>query len=156
MIFKKAGNRTARISSAITLASIGLLAVALQVMSPAASLAQETAPAKAPVASGLDVPTTKILAIGSFTAKATPNVWKPFLPAEARATTELYLDGKIDQWFLMQDHSGVVFILNVTDPAEAHALLDKLPLGQAGLMKFQLIPLGPLSPLRVLFSEPKK
>jgi hypothetical protein len=46
-----------------------------------------------------------------------------------------------------------VFILNLTDPKQAHDLLDKLPLGQAGLMEFQLIPLGPLSPLRALLSE---
>ena len=38
---------------------------------------------------------------------------------------------------------------------EAKALLDKLPLGQAGLMEFQFIPLGPLSPLRALLAEPK-
>jgi hypothetical protein len=49
-----------------------------------------------------------------------------------------------------------VFILNVTDPKEAKALLDKLPLGQAGLMEFQFIPLSPLSPLRALLAEPSK
>jgi hypothetical protein len=48
----------------------------------------------------------------------------------------------------------VVFIMNVTDPKEAHELLDKLPLGQAGLMEFQMIPLGPLSPLRTLLGAP--
>jgi hypothetical protein len=32
--------------------------------------------------------------------------------------------------------------LNVTDPKEAGELLEKLPLGRAGLMEFQLIPLG--------------
>jgi len=69
-----------------------------------------------------------------------------------RETARLYLAGKIDQWYIKQDQSGVVFILNVTDPKEAHELLDKLPLGQAGLMEFQMIPLGPLSPLRTLLS----
>jgi hypothetical protein len=102
------------------------------------------------------VPTTKLLAIGSFTAKATPNVWMPILPSEVRETVRLYLDGKIDQWYLKQDQSGVVFVMNLTDPQEAHALLDKLPLGQAGLMTFQFIPLGPISPLRLLLSGPAK
>jgi hypothetical protein len=36
----------------------------------------------------------------------------------------------------------------------AHALLEKLPLGQAGLMEFQLTPLGPMSPLGSLISAP--
>jgi len=44
----------------------------------------------------------------------------------------------------------VVFILNVTDPTVAHEMLEKLPLGQAHLMSFELIPLGPLNPLRRL------
>jgi hypothetical protein len=40
--------------------------------------------------------------------------------------------------------------LNVTDSAAAHEMLEKLPLGQAHLMNFELIPLGPLAPLRQL------
>ena len=44
----------------------------------------------------------------------------------------------------------MAFILNVTDPAAAHEALEKLPLGQARLMSFELIPLGPLNPLRRL------
>jgi hypothetical protein len=60
------------------------------------------------------------------------------------------LDGKIDQWFSLQGRSGVAFLLNVTDPAVAHDMLEKLPLGQAHLMSFELIPLAPLNPLRQL------
>ena len=50
----------------------------------------------------------------------------------------------------LADRRGVVFILNVTDPTVAHEMLEKLPLGQAHLMSFELIPLGPLNPLRRL------
>jgi hypothetical protein len=42
------------------------------------------------------------------------------LPNEVRETINLYLDGKIDQWYSLQDRRGVVFILNVTDPTVAH------------------------------------
>jgi hypothetical protein len=63
---------------------------------------------------------------------------------------------EIDQCYGMQDQSGVVFVMNVTDPSEAHELLDKPPLGQAGLMEFRFIPLGPISPLRLLLSQPAK
>jgi hypothetical protein len=104
----------------------------------------------------LAVPTTKLLAIGSFTAGAAPEAWKPLLPAEMRQTALLYLSGKIDQWYVKSDQSGVVFVLNVTEPADARALLDPLPLGRAGLMSFQFVPLGPLSPLRTLLGEPSK
>jgi hypothetical protein len=60
------------------------------------------------------------------------------------------LDGKIEQWYSLQDRRGVAFILNVTDPAAAHEMLENLPLGRAQLMSFELIPLGPLNPLRQL------
>jgi hypothetical protein len=68
-------------------------------------------------------------------------------------TAQLYLDGKIDQWFSRQDESGVVFLMNVVDLEEAHTLLENLPLGRAGMMTFDLIPLGPLKPLRFLLKS---
>ncbi|MET4220836.1 hypothetical protein ACVWWG_006321 [Bradyrhizobium sp. LB7.2] len=130
--------------------AVGLVTV-LAVISPTASFAQS-----APPSSSLDVPTTKLLAIGTFTAKGSPEQWKPLLPAEVRDTVRLYLAGKIDQWYLKQDQSGVVFMMNVTDPKEALELLGKFPFGQAGLMEFQIISLGPIAPLRVLLTDPAK
>jgi len=100
--------------------------------------------------------TTRVLAIGTWTAKATPETRPPIMPFEARDTMRLMLAGKIDQWFAKIDGSGAVFLMNVTDPAEAHALLEKLPLGQADMMTFQLIPVGPLWPLGLLLGEPNK
>ncbi len=136
----------------IRLRGFGILAAIVIAASPIALLAQTDRP----LDPALVAPTTKILAIGSFTAKATPGITKPVLPSEVRDTVKLYLDGKIDQWFVKQDQSGVVFLMNVTDLKEAHALLEKLPLGQAGLMEFQLIPLGPITPLRMLLGVPAK
>jgi hypothetical protein len=98
--------------------------------------------------------TTKVLAIGSWTVKATPEARSPIMPSEARDTMRLQLAGKIDEWFAKADGSGAVFLMNVTDPAEAHRLLEKLPLGQAGMMTFELIPVGPLWPLGLLLREP--
>ena len=95
-------------------------------------------------------PTTRILAIGTVNPGVDPAAVWSVLPNEVRETVKLYLDGKIDQWFSLQDRSGVAFILNVTDPAAAHDMLEKLPLGQAHLMSFELIPLAPLDPLRQL------
>jgi hypothetical protein len=140
----------------IKLASFGVFAAALITINPNALLAQSATGVEPPASVDLAVSATKLLAIGSFTAKATPNVWKPFLPSEVRETVRLYLAGKIDQWYVKSDQSGVVFVMNLTDPKEAQDLLGKLPMGQAGLMEFQFIPLGPLSPLRVLLTEPAK
>jgi hypothetical protein len=95
-------------------------------------------------------PTTKILAIGTIHSGVDQAKVLEILPNEVRETANLYLDGKIDQWYSLQDRRGVVFILNVTDPKVAHEMLEKLPLGQAHLMSFELIPLGPLNQLRRL------
>jgi hypothetical protein len=95
-------------------------------------------------------PTTRILAIGTINPGVDQAKVLEILPNEVRDTVNLYLDGKIDQWFSLQDRRGVVFILNVTDPKVAHEMLEKLPLGQAHLMSFELIPLAPLNQLRRL------
>ena len=100
------------------------------------------------------IPTTKILAIGHLTEKALNETERgPVMVNEVPATVRLYLDGKIEQWWIKPDLSGVVFILNLTDTKEAHEILEKLPLGVAGMMTFDLIPLGPLAPLRMLLKD---
>jgi hypothetical protein len=124
----------------ITLAS-GLAALLICLMSSGLGHAQSAAP---------PTPTTRILAIGTVNPGVDPAAARAILPTEVRETVKLYLDGKIDQWFSLQGRSGVAFILNVTDPAAAREMLEKLPLGQAHLMSFELIPLAPLNPLRQL------
>ena len=94
-------------------------------------------------------PTTKILAIGTINPGVDSAKVFAILPNEVRDTVDLYLNGKIDQWYSQQERRGVVFILNVTDPAAARDMLEKLPLGQAHLMSFELLPI-PLNQLRQL------
>ncbi|HEX4811063.1 MAG TPA: hypothetical protein VH325_19140 [Bryobacteraceae bacterium] len=108
---------------------------------------------QSPNPAGTSVPTTKILAIGRLSAPLTPDQRRSIMPKEVPDTVRLYLAGKIDQWYVRQDGKGVVFLLNVTSVEEANALLEKLPLGQAKLMDFDLIPLGPLNPLRLLLND---
>ena len=99
-------------------------------------------------------PTTKILAIGTINPGVDLAKVNAILPGEAKATVNLYLEGKIDQWYSLQDRKGVAFILNVTNLAVAHEMLEKLPLGQAHMMSFEFIPLGPLTPLHKLSEKP--
>jgi hypothetical protein len=99
------------------------------------------------------VPTTKILAIGRIVPAAKDR--GPIMPSEVRETVKLYLAGKIDSWYVRKDQPGVVFLMNVATVKEAHELLEALPLGKAGIMEFDLIPIGPLSPLNYLLGEPK-
>jgi hypothetical protein len=94
--------------------------------------------------------TTKILAIGTINPGFEQSQVFAVLPEEVRETVDLYLDGKIEQWYSLQGKLGVAFIINVADPAVAHEMLEKLPLGKAHMMSFELIPIGPLNPLRFL------
>jgi hypothetical protein len=96
------------------------------------------------------VPITKILAIGSLKAPLTSEQRQSIMSREVPATVRLYLAGKIDQWYARHDGKGVVFLLNLSSIEEAHSMLEALPLGQAQLMTFELIPIGPLSPLGLL------
>lgn len=97
------------------------------------------------------VPTTKILAIShSIGAPMTPAERAQIMPHEVHDTVNAYLAGKIDQWYFQTDGKGVVFIVNASTPEEAKAILEKFPLGQAGKMGFDYIPLGPLNPLRII------
>ena len=101
-------------------------------------------------------PTNRVLAIGKFNAPPTPDQFKLLASQEVPDTLRLYLAGKIDQWYSIQNDNGVVFILNASTVEEAHTMLEALPLGQAKLMTFQLIPLGPISPLALLLPKPDK
>lgn len=106
-----------------------------------------------PALAAIATPTNKILAIGSVTSKGTPEAIAPVLPLEVRATVRNYLDGKIEQWFFQAEGYGVVFILNAASTAEAQEILEKLPLGIAGMMEFELIALSPLKPLAMLLTS---
>jgi hypothetical protein len=116
-----------------------------------------TVKAQTPAGSPLpQVPTTKILAIGRLNGPPTPEVLKLLASSEVPETVRLYMAGKIDQWFSLQNGNGVVFILNLSSVEEAHSMLEALPLGQAKLMTFELIPIGPLRPLALLLAQPDK
>src|SRR5580692_3733332 len=100
----------------------------------------------APVSQGQSTPPqpkiTGVLAMLSPKPGVVPGQIMKVMPAEIRATVPLYLDGKIQQWYMRGDGRGVIFILNCKDEAEARALLESLPLSQANLVDGQFIPVG--------------
>ncbi len=131
--------------------SRGLVLAAGVVVAGSGGMAAQTTP----TANGMPaVPTTKVLAIGHVVDGVATEKLMPVMKSEVPETLKLYLAGKIDQWYVMQNKRGVVFVMNVTTVEEAHTLLEKLPLGQAKMMEFDLIPLGPLSPLYRLLGAP--
>jgi hypothetical protein len=79
-------------------------------------------------------PTPKILARGTIIPGFEQSQVSAVLPEEVPETVDLYLDGKIEQWYSLKRKSGVAFTINVTDPAVAHEVFEKLPLGEADMM----------------------
>jgi hypothetical protein len=84
------------------------------------------------------VPVTRNVALGRWTEKATVEARLPIKPFEARDTLALHLAGKIDQWFARSDREGAVFLMNIPDPAEAHALLESSAAGPGDRSAFNI------------------
>ncbi len=133
-------------------ARVGLAAIVLAAAFGSAVSAEvpATAPAATAAPAMRTTPTTRILAIGHLTRAFRPGVAQATMPQEVRDTVELYLNGKISDWYVRKDQPGVVFILDLTDATAARDLLAQLPLVKAGQLEFDLIPLGPLAPLSIL------
>ena len=109
------------------------------------SLAQEQA--SSPVTTGVMVILTPKAGVTREQVMAT-------MPAEIRETVQLYLKGKIREWYSRGDGRGAVLLLDTRDVAEAHAIMDGLPLGKQNLMDDEFIPVGPLMALRMLTAKP--
>src|SRR5579863_5153938 len=111
----------------------------------------------APLTQGQSTPPqpkiTAVLAMLSPKPGVTVEQIMKIMPAEIRATVPLYLEGKIQQWFMRGDGRGVIFILNCNDVAEARALIESLPLSKENLVDEQFIPIGPLLPLGILLRD---
>jgi hypothetical protein len=98
--------------------------------------------------------TTGVIVILTVKAGVTREQVMAVMPAEIRATVQLYLSGKIREWYSRGDGRGVVFLLDTRDVAEAQTIMEGLPLGKENLMDHEYIAVGPLLPLRLLMANP--
>ena len=98
--------------------------------------------------------TTGVMVILTAKAAVTREQIMAVMPAEVRQTVQLYLNGKIREWYSRGDGRGAVFLLDARDVAEAHALMDGLPLAREQLVDHEYIAVGPLLPLRLLMANP--
>ena len=95
----------------------------------------------------------KILAMEIEVAGINPEKFQIHLKAEARHVWELYQSGMIRELYFRADRSEAVLMLECTDVNEAQQILQSLPLVQAGLIAFEIIPLIPYSGFARLFGE---
>ncbi len=98
--------------------------------------------------------TTGVMVILTARAGVTRDQVMAVMPAEIRQTVQLYLGGRIREWYSRGDGRGVVFFLNTSDVADAQAIMEGLPLAKEDLMDHEYIAVGPLMPLRLLVANP--
>jgi hypothetical protein len=98
--------------------------------------------------------TTAVMVILTVKAGVTREQVMAVMPGEIRQTVQLYLNGKIREWYSRGDGRGVVFLLDSRDVDEAHAIMEGLPLARQNLMDHEYIAVGPLLPLRLLMANP--
>lgn len=95
----------------------------------------------------------KVMAIATASATLTPEQFDRHITHEAPATLQLYLDGKVEQfWF--REGLGPIFLMNVESLEEAKATLNALPFVEEKLMTYEFMPVMPLAPLgRLIHSK---
>jgi hypothetical protein len=125
------------------------LALALTLTGVIAMTEQSLAQAQAPA-----LTTTGVMVILTAKAGTTREQIMAVMPDEIRQTVQLYLNGKVREWYSRSDGRGAVFLLDVKDVAEGHAIMDALPLARQDLIDHEYIAVGPLMPLRLLMTKP--
>ena len=91
----------------------------------------------------------KVFAIGTLIKPLTPEARRKYRPIEVAATIELYLEGKIEQfWF--RENVGPIFLMSVQSVEDAQAATQALPLTADGFVKYECMKVGPLTPLGIV------
>jgi hypothetical protein len=129
---------------AVALTSTLTLIGAISVTNPSVAQAQALSPT-----------TTGVIVILTVKAGVTREQVMAVMPAEIRETVQLYLNGKIREWYSRGDGRGAVFLLDTGDVAEAHTIMESLPLAKENVMDHEYVAVGPLLPLRLLMANPQ-
>jgi hypothetical protein len=120
---------------------------------PLAVVAQSPSPSAQPPSDAPSPKTTEVMVILTAKDGVTRQQIINIMPAEVRATVQLYLDGKIRQWYSRGDGKGVIFLIDAKTVEEAHAAIDAMPLSKENLVDHEYIPVGPLMPLSALIAR---
>jgi hypothetical protein len=128
--------------------SVTLAATPAAPTTPATLIADAPQQGAAPQA----LATTLVMAMDRILPGTTEDKVKALLPEETRAVLNLYLSGQIRQWYFRQDRPGAIFLIEASSVEDAQKTVDELPLSKAGLLAYDLIPVGPYIPLATLLT----
>jgi hypothetical protein len=89
----------------------------------------------------------KVFAIGTIIRALSDEEREQVMRKEVPHTLQLYLDGKIEQFWFRHDKLGVVFLMNAETIEQAKAVTDAMPLVAGGYAAYEFMQVGPLVPL---------
>lgn len=92
----------------------------------------------------------KVFAIGTVSTPASEDEKLKIMKTEVPETLQLYLTGKVEQFWGRQDKHGPIFLFDVESVDEAKQIIDAMPMVVGGIATYEYIPVGPLMVLRRL------
>jgi hypothetical protein len=95
----------------------------------------------------------KLLCLDVPQPGATMEKYGPYLQDEVRHAWEVYKSGFAREFNFRQDRPGVAIIVEADSVEAAKAELMKFPLAKAGLIGWEVIPLGPMLNWEFLFAK---
>lgn len=94
----------------------------------------------------------RILALDRPLPGATPEQFQAQLINEVRHAWLGYKRGLVRDFYFRQDRPGVALLLECSSVEEAQKALAEFPLAKAGVLEFEVIPLGPFTNWELLFA----
>lgn len=86
---------------------------------------------------------------------ATMDQYQPHMLDEARHGWQLYKSGVVRDIYFRQDRPGVAILAEADSMEAARKALGEFPLAKAGLIGWDVIPLGPFTNWELLFAPAK-
>jgi hypothetical protein len=95
----------------------------------------------------------QFLIIGRVKAETKIEQVLPVVKPEAAKVWELYASDRLRSIHYFADKSGAVLLCEATNVEEINAMIAQLPMTQAGVMQFEVIPLLPYTGTEELFAQ---
>lgn len=94
----------------------------------------------------------KLLCLDIPMPGVTPEKYQPHLLDETRHGWQLYKSGIVRDIYFRQDRPGVAILAECDSVEAARQYLSEFPLAKAGLIDWEIIPLGPFLGWQTLFA----
>jgi Muconolactone delta-isomerase len=95
----------------------------------------------------------QFLIIGRVKAETKIEQVLPLVKPEAVKVWELYASDRLRSIHYIADKSGAVLLCEANTVEEINAMIAELPMAQAGVMQFEVIPLLPYTGTEELFAQ---